>query len=84
MGEFVVFKEIYFDLEEGIFSMVIREIFLMKELKYENIVVLYDVIYMENKLMFVFEYMDGDFKKYMDNNGECGMFKLYIVKFFMW
>ncbi|KAK4177351.1 kinase-like domain-containing protein [Triangularia setosa] len=83
-GELVALKEIHLDSEEGTPSTAIREISLMKELKHENIVALHDVIHTENKLMLVFEYMDGDLKKYMDNNGERGMLKPHIVKSFMW
>ncbi len=56
----------------------------MKELKHENIVALHDVIHTENKLMLVFEYMDGDLKKYMDTQGERGALKPPVIKSFMY
>lgn len=56
----------------------------MKELKHENIVALHDVIHTENKLMLVFEYMDGDLKKYMDTQGERGQLKPMVIKSFMY
>lgn len=55
----------------------------MKELEYENIVTLYDVIHTENKLTLVFEYMDKDLKKYMETHGTNGALDLKIVKLFM-
>lgn len=60
-----------------------REISLMKELKHENIVSLYDVIHTENKLMLVFEYMDKDLKKYMDSRGDRGQLDHLTIKSFM-
>ena len=69
-GEIVALKEIYLDLEEGAPSTAIREISLMKELKHENILSLYDVIHTDNKLILVFEYMDKDLKKYIDSRGD--------------
>lgn len=56
----------------------------MKELKHENIVALHDVIHTENKLMLVFEYMDGDLKRYMDTQGERGALKPSTIKSFMY
>lgn len=56
----------------------------MKELKHENIVALHDVIHTENKLMLVFEYMDGDLKKYMDTHGDRGALKPMVIKSFMY
>lgn len=56
----------------------------MKELKHENIVALHDVIHTENKLMLVFEYMDGDLKKYMDMHGDRGALKPMTIKSFMY
>jgi non-specific serine/threonine protein kinase len=66
----VALKEIHLDSEEGTPSTAIREISLMKELKHENILSLYDVIHTENKLMLVFEFMDKDLKRYMDTRGD--------------
>ena len=83
-NEIVALKEIHLDSEEGTPSTAIREISLMKELKHENIVALHDVIHTENKLMLVFEYMDGDLKKYMDTNGERGALKPMTIKSFMY
>ncbi|OAX83378.1 CMGC/CDK protein kinase [Emergomyces africanus] len=68
-GEMVALKEIHLDSEEGTPSTAIREISLMKELKHENILSLYDIIHAENKLMLVFEFMDRDLKKHMELRG---------------
>jgi len=81
-GEIVALKEIHLDSEEGTPSTAIREISLMKELKHENIVSLYDVVHTENKLMLVFEYMDKDLKKYMDTHGNRGALDLATIKSF--
>lgn len=83
-GELVALKEIHLDSEEGTPSTAIREISLMKELKHENIVALHDVIHTENKLMLVFEFMDGDLKKYMDTQGDKGALNPRTIKSFMY
>ncbi|MCJ1254755.1 negative regulator of the PHO system [Lignoscripta atroalba] len=83
-GELVALKEIHLDSEEGTPSTAIREISLMKELKHDNIVSLYDVIHTENKLMLVFEYMDKDLKKYMDSRGDRGQLDYITIKSFMY
>lgn len=54
----------------------------MKELKHENIVSLHDVIHTESKLMLVFEHMDRDLKKYMDQRGDRGALDYPTIKSF--
>ena len=83
-GETVALKEIHLDSEEGTPSTAIREISLMKELKHENIVGLWDVIHTDNKLMLVFEFMDKDLKKYMDTQGKNGALEPPVIKSFMY
>ncbi|KAK9453550.1 kinase-like domain-containing protein [Dipodascopsis uninucleata] len=82
-GELVALKEISLDSEEGTPSTAIREISLMKELKHENVMALYDVIHTENKLNLVFEYMDKDLKKFMDSRGDHGILDHALIKSFM-
>uniref|UniRef100_A0A0M3IE84 Cell division protein kinase 5 n=1 Tax=Ascaris lumbricoides TaxID=6252 RepID=A0A0M3IE84_ASCLU len=70
--EIVALKRVRLDDDdEGVPSSALREICLLKELKHENIVRLYDVVHSERKLTLVFEYCDQDLKKYFDScNGE--------------
>ena len=66
-GEIVALKRIRLEAEdEGIPGTAIREIALLKELQHPNIVRLFDVEYTERKLTLVFEYLDYDLKKYLD------------------
>lgn len=66
-GEIVALKRIRLESEdEGVPCTAIREISLLKELKHNNIVRLHDVIHTDKKLTLVFEYLDQDLKKYMD------------------
>ncbi|CDK26684.1 unnamed protein product [Kuraishia capsulata CBS 1993] len=83
LGTLVALKEINLDSEEGTPSTAIREISLMKELKHDNILTLYDVIHTENKLTLVFEFMDKDLKHYMDTQGNNGALEPPVIKSFM-
>lgn len=78
----IALKRIRLEAEgEGIPSTAIREISLLKELRHQNIVRLYDVVHTEKKLTLVFEYLDQDLKKYLD---VCdGGMDLKIVKSFL-
>ncbi len=67
-GELIALKQIRLaDEDEGVPSTAIREISLLKELSHPNVVTLKDVIYAENRLYLVFEYLDQDLKRCMDN-----------------
>ncbi|KAG0317472.1 Cyclin-dependent kinase catalytic subunit [Dissophora globulifera] len=52
--------------DEGVPSTAIREISLLKELQHANVVPLLDIVHDETKLFLVFEFLNGDLKKYMD------------------
>ncbi|ROV96148.1 hypothetical protein VSDG_05046 [Cytospora chrysosperma] len=68
-GAVVALKEIRLGADEGIPPTAIREIALMKQLRHENILPLHDVIYSDNKLVLVSQFMDMDLKKYMIVHG---------------
>lgn len=61
-------KKIRFNTEtEGTPSTALREISILIEMNHINIVKLHDVIHTSDKLVLVFEYVDTDLKKYIDN-----------------
>ena len=67
-GEIYALKKIRLESEdEGIPSTAIREIALLKELQHPNIVRLVNVLHTDRKLTLVFEYLDQDLKKLLDN-----------------
>lgn len=66
----VAMKKIKLDAEEeGMPSTAIREIALLKELNHVNVVKLLDVFCSQTKLTLVFEFVEGDLKKYMKTLG---------------
>ena len=66
-GNIYALKKIRLESEdEGIPSTAIREIALLKELQHPNIVRLVNVLHTDKKLTLVFEYLDKDLKKLLD------------------
>ncbi|KAF9466772.1 Pkinase-domain-containing protein [Collybia nuda] len=67
-NEIVALKKIRLEAEdEGVPSTAIREISLLKELNDDNIVKLLDIVHADQKLYLVFEFLDVDLKRYMEN-----------------
>ncbi|ANZ75660.1 Cyclin-dependent kinase catalytic subunit [Komagataella phaffii CBS 7435] len=81
----VALKKIRLESEdEGVPSTAIREISLLKELKDDNIVRLYDIVHSDShKLYLVFEFLDLDFKKYMESIPQGAGLGAAMVKRFM-
>jgi len=68
-GDIYALKTIRLEAEdEGIPSTAIRETSLLKELQHPNIVRLHDVLHTERKLTLVFEFLDKDLKKVLDEH----------------
>lgn len=66
-GKIVALKKIRLENEsEGIPPTTIREILLLKNLRHSTIVNLNDVIYNNDKMYLVFEYIDMDLRQYLD------------------
>ncbi|GAA5840827.1 hypothetical protein JCM11251_001707 [Rhodosporidiobolus azoricus] len=82
-GEIVALKKIRLEAEdEGVPSTAIREISLLKEMKDENVVRLFDIVHSDTKLYLVFEFLDMDLKRYMDKVGDGDGMGPDIVKKF--
>jgi serine/threonine protein kinase len=70
-GEIVAIKKIRLEKEDdGVPSTAIREISLLKNLKHPNIVELKEVLFSQDQLYLVFEYLEYDLKKYMKKIGK--------------
>lgn len=70
-NQFVALKKICLASEsEGVPSTAIREIAVLKELDHPSIVQLLDVVHSDQRLYLVFEYLDKDLKKLMDDNND--------------
>lgn len=83
-NQIVALKKIRLEAEdEGVPSTAIREISLLKELKDDNIVRLLDIVHADQKLYLVFEFLDVDLKRYIDEGNKRGApISLDLVKKF--
>lgn len=64
----IAIKQVKIELEqEGVPSSSLREISILKDIKHDNIVNLYDVIFKDNKLWLIFELLHYDLKKYLES-----------------
>ncbi|AAS51978.1 ADR058Cp [Eremothecium gossypii ATCC 10895] len=81
----VALKKIRLESEdEGVPSTAIREISLLKELKDDNIVRLYDIVHSDaHKLYLVFEFLELDLKRYMESVPKDQPLGDKIIKKFM-
>lgn len=52
--------------DEGVPSTAIREISLLKEVQHPNIVELKDIVYDENRLYLIFDFIECDLKKHLE------------------
>lgn len=82
-GMWVAIKQQRLDpTAEGIPCSVLREISLLRDLRHENIVQLYDVCHRSNRLFLVFEYLDLDLKQFVDSTpalyGNHRLIKLFV------
>lgn len=79
--EIVAVKRIKFETrEEGIPSSAIREIALLKELKHDHIIKLYDVVHSQHRLTLIFEYCEWDLRRFMQSREEPLSF-IQVVSF---
>ncbi|KAL5744876.1 hypothetical protein ACOSQ2_027992 [Xanthoceras sorbifolium] len=66
---------------EGVPVNVIREISILREMQHPNIVSLRDVKHIGKHLFLVFEYLDMDFKKYIDSCTDIAQRPLMVKTF---
>lgn len=82
-GQLVAIKKIRLEHEsEGVPSTAIREIALLRECHHENLVHLRDVYHQDASIYLVFEFLDSDLKRYMDNNPLALRNPAMVKKFF--
>jgi len=82
-GKEIALKKIRLDTDtEGVPSTAIREIALLRELSHPNVVQLLDVI-QTNTRFLVFEFLNQDLKKYMDNAPATGI-EVDLVKSYLY
>lgn len=81
-GETVALKEIRIDSnQEGVPASAIREVSLLKVLRHKNIVTLLDVCQTEGHLILVFEYIEKDLRRFLDQYETSGLDQRTIQRF---
>lgn len=66
-GAYIAMKKMTLNLEtEGVPTTSLREVCLLRELNHPNIVTLHDVVVTEKKLFLIFEYLEKDLRKVLD------------------
>lgn len=69
-SEIIAMKKIRLEHEdEGVPSTAIREISLVRDCQHPNIVKLKDIVHSDTRLYLIFEYLDFDLKKYLEQKG---------------
>lgn len=67
-GKVIAFKRMVMSSDEdGVPSTAIREICLLKQLKHENVVELFEVLFDPPKITLIFELCDSDLKRFIDS-----------------
>ena len=73
--EIIALKKIKLETQsEGVPSTTIREISVLREIDHPNVVKLIDGIMCPNKMYLVFEFLEMDLKKKIDNLGPGNVF----------
>jgi serine/threonine protein kinase len=70
--------------DEGIPITALREMCILKHLKHENIVELYEIIQDIDKIVLIFEYVDQDLKMFIDKNKGVKDINLIKVTFLLY
>ncbi|TGZ57902.1 hypothetical protein CRM22_009807 [Opisthorchis felineus] len=78
----VAVKEIRINPEEGLPFTAIREASLLKALRHANIVILHDIVHTKNTLNFIFEFVQSDLSKYIENHPQG--IRLHNVRLFLY
>ena len=83
-NQIVALKKIRLENEdEGVPSTAIREISVLKELEHPNVVTLMEVIFDNNKLYLVFEFLSMDLRKWLESLPEKELPSAKLVKSYM-
>lgn len=80
--EIIAIKKMKIDIDqEGIPSTALREITILRELDHPNIVKLSDVVLDDNHLYLLFEFIEYDLRKYLENLKENELPQFLVKKF---